>query len=326
MRIDIIGAGSLGLLLAGRLITAGNEVRVWCRSHEQPEVLKRDGITISYEDGREPLSVNGSRFVAGNVAAFADHYMREPSDWIVITVKQNVLHRDLPEVLGQLSSRRPSIVCFQNGTGHMEMLEQLLPGSDLFTAVTTEGAKRITLTEVIHAGKGEVWIGTTTSHEAAGAYSAGASYENKANPLVETLLVAGFSAFLSNEMNTMIYRKLLINAVINPLTAIWRIPNGQLLSSETRVQVMRELYDEAIQVYEAYGIPYEADAWNAIVGVCRATSGNTSSMLADVLAGRATEIRWINGSLIKMAERLGLEVPLQRCMCRLVEGMIAEER
>jgi 2-dehydropantoate 2-reductase len=127
-------------------------------------------------------------------------------------------------------------------------------------------------------------------------------------------------------VDTIIYRKLLINAVINPLTAIWRIPNGGLLASGERMKLMRELYDEAVAVYDACGIVHENGTWDSIIGVCRATSGNTSSMLADVLAARATEIRWINGSIVEMAERSGLAVPLHRWMCRMVEGMIAEER
>ncbi len=119
----------------------------------------------------------------------------------------------------------------------------------------------------------------------------------------------------------MIYRKLLINAVINPLTAIWRIPNGELLASEGRLQLMRELFREATMVYDACGVTYDEDAWDNILEVCRITAGNISSMLADVLASRTTEIRWINGSLVEMAERTGTSVPLHRWICQLVEGI-----
>ncbi|MNC52863.1 2-dehydropantoate 2-reductase [compost metagenome] len=124
----------------------------------------------------------------------------------------------------------------------------------------------------------------------------------------------------------MIYRKLLFNAVINPLTAIWRIQNGELTASGERIQLMKELYREAVNVYDACGIAYDVDAWEDILEVCRATSGNTSSMLADVLASRATEIRWINGSIVEMADRAGIAVPLHRWICRLVEGMNVKER
>ncbi|MNI47078.1 2-dehydropantoate 2-reductase [compost metagenome] len=190
--------------------------------------------------------------------------------------------------------------------------------------MTTEAAKRKTLTEVIHAGRGEVYIGKENQGDSGADMPP--DEQKAAISLTDQLVTAGFSAFMSKEVNTMIYRKLLINAVINPLTAVWRVQNGELLASEQRVLLMKELYAEAVAVYDACGIVYEDQAWEHIVEVCRATSGNISSMLADVLASRETEIRWINGSIVDLGERRGIEVPLHRWICRLVEGMRARER
>lgn len=318
MRIDLIGAGSLGLLLAGRLIESGNEVRLWCRGIEQCRQLDRSGLTVSYEDERESIWISGDRFVSAPIEEFADTYLSEPSDWILVTVKQNTLHNDLPAHLSLLKEEGIHLICFQNGIGHMEMLGGLLPNANLYAAITTEAAKRKSLTEVIHAGAGEVWIGE---------WSKGTRQVHRihtdlqANNLIEVLIMAGFSAFLSNEVDTMIYRKLLINAVINPLTAIWRIPNGELLASDHRMHLMKELFREAIAVYDVCGVPYDEDAWENILQVCRSTAGNISSMLADVLASRTTEIRWINGSIVDMAEQSGAAVPYNRMICQIVEGI-----
>lgn len=318
MRIDIIGAGSLGLLLAGRLVQSGNDVRLWCRGIEQCRQLARNGLTISYEDQRESIWLPGDRFVSEPIGKFADIYLDEPSDWIIVTVKQNILHEDLPAYLSKLKQDKIHLICLQNGVGHMEMLRELLPCAKLYAAVTTEAAKRKSLTEVIHAGEGEVWIGEWNK-ENRQVHSI--HNDLQAKYLVEVLLTAGFSAFLSNEVDTMIYRKLMVNAVINPLTAIWRIPNGELLVSDHRIHLMKELFSEAAAVYDACGIPYDEDAWENIIQVCRSTASNISSMLADVLASRTTEIRWINGSLVDMAERSGTPVPTHRMVCQLVEGI-----
>lgn len=326
MIIDIIGAGSLGMLLAGRLIKSGNKVRLWCRGKVQCQQLFHNGLTISYENETNEIFIPGEQFVAAPIRDFTDTYLMEPSDWIAITVKQNSLHYELPEILTAIREKQSHIVCFQNGCGHMEMLSAILPNAKLYVAVTTEAAKRKSLIEVIHAGAGTVWIGSWNKQDQKEGRSIDINIDVQANCLIETLTLAGFSALLSNEMNTMIYRKLLINSVINPLTAIWRIPNGELLASNYRMQIMKELYDEAIAVYEACDVVYEVGAWDNILEVCRSTSGNTSSMLADVLASKTTEIHWINGCLVNMAERSGMAVPLHRLVCQLVEGMIAEER
>ncbi len=319
VKIDIIGAGSLGLLLAGKLIGAGAEVRLWCRSDEQSRALEENGITISYEDGQPPVFLPPDKFKSASVNTFAEVYLHDPGDWMAIMVKQNALHNEFPQILLPLKQSKIQAVCFQNGYGHLELLQELLPQAAVWAAVTTEAAKRKTLTEVVHAGRGEICIGkvgdSNTTHGPSSLIS-----------FIETLTAAGFSASMSKEVDTMIYRKLLINAVINPLTAIWRVPNGELLAAEQRIHLMKELYEEAIAVYEACGIALESNAWEGIMEVCRATAGNISSMLADVLSSRATEIRWINGSIVDMAERSGIDAPQHRWICRMVEGMLVRER
>ncbi|QWU14955.1 2-dehydropantoate 2-reductase [Paenibacillus sophorae] len=318
MRIDIIGAGSLGLLLAGKLIFAGSRVRLWCRSEEQCAALSEDGITVSYEDGREPILVPGSEIEALPMSEFSRLYPEKPGDWLVLTVKQGPLHKMLPELLAPLRQSELNLLCLQNGWGHMELLRELLPAAHLYAAVTTEGAKRESQVRVVHAGTGQTVIGLWGE--------SGTVQNNIAASLAKALVLAGFPVTLSNQVDTAIFRKLLINAVINPLTAVWRIPNGELLSSDLRLSMMRELYEEAVSVYDACGIACEFSLWDDILEVCRATSGNLSSMLADVLASRETEIGWINGSLVELAKQSGIDVPAHRWIIRMVEGMIVKER
>lgn len=113
MRIDIIGAGSLGLLLAGRLIASGNKVRLWCRGIEQCRQLENEGLTVSYEDGSDSISISGARFAFAPIEEFTDVYFREPSDWIIVTVKQDILHNVLPEFLSPLGKNRHTSFVFK---------------------------------------------------------------------------------------------------------------------------------------------------------------------------------------------------------------------
>ncbi|KAA9007616.1 2-dehydropantoate 2-reductase [Paenibacillus spiritus] len=319
MRIDIVGAGSLGKLFAARLAASGTEVRLWCRTREQSDTLNRDGLLL-YEPGRpEPVRPENGRLQAYPIEEFAARLSGGSPDWILLAVKQNVLHRDLAEPLSQLRGNGVRVVCLQNGGGHLAMLRERLPDARLYAAVTTEGATGRSLREVTHAGKGETWIGEYDG-------GSGADHSEDAIPLQKVLEAAGFTTGLSNEVDTLIYRKMLVNAVINPLTAIWRVRNGELLDSEARLDAMRLLCDESVRILASCGIDAGNDAWERIVAVCRSTSDNTSSMLADVLAGRETEVRWINGHLAALAESSGTEAPLNRMATRLVEGMIAKER
>ncbi|WP_151735856.1 ketopantoate reductase family protein ['Paenibacillus yunnanensis' Narsing Rao et al. 2020] len=327
MKVDIIGAGSLGMLIAGRLAAAGTEIRLWCRSREQSEALEKKGLVVSYEDGREPLKLAGDQVAAEPASGFAGAWLKEPGQLVVLAVKQNALQESVLQLLTPLKDEPLRIVCLQNGYGHIGLLQSRFPSAEIWAAVTTEAAKRKNLIEVIHTGSGEICIGKQGG-QSSGAYLADQTEESGGPAIrsfVEALNTAGFSAYLSNEVDNMIYRKLLINAVINPLTAIWRIPNGELLHSEKRMHLMKALYDEITAVYEACGIPYDRGMWEKVMEVCLNTAANTSSMLADVMAARPTEIRWINGSIVDLAQHGGVEAPMNVMICRLLEGMNAKE-
>jgi 2-dehydropantoate 2-reductase len=229
----------------------------------------------------------------------------------------------IEEVLEQIQpaaqmDRDIGIVCLQNGIGHIERIRKAWPKAVVCPAVTTEGAKRQGVASIVHAGSGVTEIGSSEEGEEA-------KNNNFNQCVLNRLLAAGFDACLSKEIENGMYRKLLINAVINPLTAVWRVRNGELLSHPIRIHMMRRLYDEGIQVYEAHGIHWENAWWEQIINVCRSTAENHSSMLADVLAQSMTEVASINGQLVQMADQAGVTAPTHEVLWQLIEGMRLKE-
>ncbi|WP_194541657.1 ketopantoate reductase family protein [Paenibacillus sp. JZ16] len=316
MNIHIIGAGSLGLLYAGKLADSGCRVTLWCRSEEQADKLRASGITIE-EPGRHQV-VDAHAFSVSSWSSFAESGGGADADYLFLMLKQQGIEEMATEMLAPFGQDHRRLLCFQNGTGHLERLQDLLPMWTLYAAITTEGAKRTSSVSVLHAGHGTTTIGKM---KPAGSSLDAFSQDDHEIKLVKQLNRAGFEAFLSNEMDEMINRKLLINAVINPLTALWRIPNGELLTSPERVRLMEQLYNEGIAVYEAAGIPYGSGLWEWILSVCQSTSGNTSSMLKDVMDGRTTEVAWINGSIVRLGQKYGISVPKHELITQLIEGM-----
>lgn len=323
MKIHIIGAGSLGLLYGGRLAANGTEVTLWCRSKEQAEQLNQEGIKISRNGVF--THIPPELFRAEPISRFHELGGAREGDFIFLMVKQTGMTKAVEELLAPYSTEHRRLLCFQNGTGHMELMEHLLPGWKLYAAITTEGAKRSGAVEVVHAGEGSTWIGEAGDSLSVQGQVNRFIGDASEKALASRLERAGFEVFLSKEMDGMIFRKLLMNAVINPLTALWRIPNGELLESEERIQLMRELYEEGTAVYTACNIPWATDLWDQILQVCRATSGNTSSMLKDILDGRVTEVTSINGSIVRMGESKGVLTPAHRLIWKLIEGIHVKE-
>lgn len=317
--IDIIGAGSLGLLFAGRLAATGTDVRLWTRTLEQARTIACDGITVFDKEGEIAVHVSGDTFKVAPLADWQRLNSHAAAQWIFLMTKQGAIREVLEQILPVANTaRKPEMVCFQNGIGHIERIRQVWPEGVLYPAVTTEGAKRQGTASIVHAGAGVTEIGWSEEQ-------AKAQAGNFEECVLNRLLAAGFDVCLSKEIEYGMYRKLLINAVINPLTAIWRIRNGELLSDPVRLHMMRRLFDEGIQVYEAHGIRWDSGWWEQIMNVCRATADNHSSMLADVLAQSTTEVASINGQLVQMAERAGITAPTHKVLWQLIEGMRLKE-
>jgi len=194
----------------------------------------------------------------------------------------------------------------QNGFGNYETLERVLGQEKVALGVTTVAARMLEPGYVQHTGEGKVTIGL---HPQLGG-------------LGELLNRAGFQVEMVPDPKSLLWGKLVINAAINPLTALLRVPNGELMSRPAARELMSEAACEAAMVASRQGItlPY-TDPVNAVENVARNTAINTSSMLQDVLRGTPTEIDAINGAIIRVGEALGVPTPVNRILWRLVRAL-----
>ncbi len=301
-KASVLGGGSLGLLLASKLHAAGRECVVWTRTREQAERLNEEGLYLEEGEG-----VPGRRLA---VAASPWDDASPFSGIVLLTVKQTALEARFLSRLAELVPPGGTVVPFQNGIGHVETLRETLPGRDVVVALTTEGALRTDANRVRHTGRGDIRLGDD-----------GRTRPERLKAVERMLKQAGFSVFLSKQLDIDMMRKLLINAVINPITAILRIPNGAIAASPARLELAEALFRETYRVLSAYGLKGEADLWDAILRVCEATAGNRSSMLQDIDAGKTTEIDSINGMIARMAAAKNLDASWNRMVTALVKAL-----
>jgi len=116
------------------------------------------------------------------------------------------------------------------------------------------------------------------------------------------------------EFEREVWRKALVNAAINPVTAARGIPNGKLLDEPMRTEALR-LLGEALAVARAAGFGFTSEeVTRDFDRVVRATAQNRSSMLQDLDHGRPTEIDAISGEILREAGKYDLELPATRAM------------
>ena len=164
------------------------------------------------------------------------------------------------------------------------------------------------LGRVHHAGEGDTFIGELDG-----------SVSPRVELVAKAVSAAGIQVQTRPDIQRLIWRKVLVNVAINALTAILRVRNGVLLEHEPAVRVMEEAVREAVRAAATRSIRFaEDEALAQAKEVTRRTAGNRSSMLADILAGRRTEIDYINGAIAAMAP-----APVNRVLAELVRALEA---
>lgn len=159
----------------------------------------------------------------------------------------------------------------------------------------------------------------------------------------------GYDSAVQSEllMNIILWKKLAVNCVINPLTAIHNVKNGQLLASEHQGQdtkvirrileeisqvailEMKELTEQEIQKEEGDSLSESmlsslsvSSLEEFVFKIMLDTSNNISSMLQDVRANRVTEVQFLNGYVVSLGkEKHGIDCPVNEKMVRLVENL-----
>ena len=301
MKIAIIGPGAMGCLFAGLLMEAGQEdVWLFDKREERAREIAKNGLKIE--------GIGGARSVSG-IKTTTDPTEAAPVDLILIFVKSYdtiaASHAILPAV-----GDNTTVLTLQNGLTNVQSISQILGADKVVAGITSHGATMLGTGHVRHAGAGQTTIGEPGGGSA------------RIECIANILSSAGLKTVISHNIHDSIWGKLIINAAINPLTAITKLKNGALLEYNETRRLLDMTAAEAARVAAARGIslPYD-DAPSAVAAVCRATSSNVSSMLQDVLRQKRTEIDAINGAIVDEAKKAGVEAPINETLTYLVKGI-----
>ncbi|MCC6987334.1 MAG: 2-dehydropantoate 2-reductase, partial [Anaerolineales bacterium] len=194
----------------------------------------------------------------------------------------------------------------QNGLGNRERLSRDLGAGRVALGITTTGATLLGPGLVKVGGEGIISL-----------------EQNPAlAPIEAALRSSNFNLQIVADTRSLVWGKLVINAAINPLTALLRVPNGELLNHPWARKAMSALARETAQVAEAerVSLPFE-DPIQAAEEVARKTAKNLSSMFQDVRRGAPTEIDAICGAVTKRGEQHGIETPYNRSCWQLVKSI-----
>jgi 2-dehydropantoate 2-reductase len=307
VKVTVIGAGSIGMLLAGQLAMAGTKVNLVTRTREQCSIINQHGLQVESSDSSQMV----------NIPCYSSLDHGQPADVVFLTVKQKDVTAAI-DTIQKWTGPDTLIVALQNGWGHGELLSSAFPTHLLFMAVTTQGARKQHANHVQSTGKGETWIGLWDSESNR---IADPKKKLKVEFIIDCLVIAGIQAYFTENIKVKMWNKWILNCVVNPLTAVLGVRNGELLKSPSTERLMKEIFKECISVAKAEQIKInESHLWETIRDVCRRTEKNHSSMLQDLKANRKTEIDAINGAMATLAEKHRISLPYNDGMIHLIHA------
>ncbi len=317
-KILIVGTGALACLFAARLTQAECNITMLGSWQEGLTAIRKQGVRLIESNGNEQRfkvqATNAPRDCAG-------------IKYAIVLVKAWQTERVAHQLVDCLAEDGIALT-LQNGLGNYETLVQAL---DSVATESTEKTDEKNSKGSVAKRNSRVALGSTTTGatllgpgvvKAGGEGIVSIGRNQATGPIEAALKSAKFNVQVVDDPQSLIWGKLVINAAINPLTALLKIPNGELLKRPSARALMGMLAREVAQVAEAEHIrlPF-ADPVLAVEEVARKTAANHSSMLQDVLRGAPTEIDAICGAVVIIAEQHQINVPVNRTCWQLVNAI-----
>jgi 2-dehydropantoate 2-reductase len=291
VKVGIVGGGAVGLLMAAYLHRM-YDITLYTRRQSQAALLNKNGLRLMKDRKEETFFIKAKHIEQSEMN----------DDVVFVTVKQY----DLPKLASSVNRLQnvPTIIFLQNGMGHLQLLSQF-NNRNIVLGVVEHGALKHDDRTVEHTGEGKISLAVWKG-EMGGAQR-----------FIEQSS-SHFPFLFKKDWYEMLAMKLAINAVVNPLTALLRVKNGQLLEVNEYRIMMQLLFSE---LKDVLSLSDEQQAWENIVHVCEKTANNRSSMLKDIEQGRQTEIDAILGYIIQRGKSMNIQTPLCEFLLYAIKGM-----
>ena len=310
MRIAIIGVGSIGGILLGALSDTDAEMVAVARGTTATE-LSDMGLVMHMPEGSIEVIPPDAFSTFDSAAGPVPDEIHGSCDAAILCGKADSTPM-LVQLAEDVLTPQGVAISVQNGLGHAEVLAHRLGRSRVLGGSITHGAWRDGEGSVHWVGRGAIRLGWIEGGAPSGA----------AAGLLSALAAAGLEPEWSEDMQRIVWTKLLVNVAINPVCSIAGVRNGALLEMPELWEQALGAMQEAATVAEASGV----DLGDLVLDdylrqVAGATAENRCSMLQDVMAGRLTEIDALCGAVVSQGESVGVPTPRNAMLHALVKGI-----
>ena len=311
MNIVIIGQGAIGLLLFHLI----NRHQGTINKTQYSVSLRPSYQTKQKQTNYQFTNIEGD--ISNQKLTYADDEAITNADIIIFAVKSYQVKQAV-EKLRPLFCAEATIALCHNGMGTLENVAPLLlPSQVIITMLTTHGCLKASSLNIVHTGFGQIDLGLAEPLP---------SNVNKTKSPVSAHMITTLTSLLApatfhQNITEKQWQKLAINCVINPLTALNNVSNGDITQKKYH-STIRDTLQEVVLVAKTQKIVLEVDSLiEVVINVAKATANNSSSMRCDVNEHRKTEIAYINGFIHHLGQEHNIATPANSLLYKQINKL-----
>ena len=299
MEIAIIGAGAMGTLYGGWLAER-NQVSFIDSAKTAVDAINACGVKIEYDTEKKDYK---------NVKAFCSGQYPKKAELVIVFVKSNYTE-DAMEQNKNIIGENTVVMTLQNGLGNDEIIAKYVPADRIVTGICRHNAKKLSPSSAKYMGGKYTAIGSRWGSEA------------HAEKIGKVFNESGIYTIIDEDIMRAVWSKVFVNATMNPLTAIFDMPNGFITDDPYAWKLSQEIVREAAAVAEAEGIKFDiSEADESVRFSCEIAYNGFTSMYQDIKKKVKTEVDYINGAIVRLGEKHGIETPCNRHITEIIHGM-----
>ncbi len=307
LNILILGAGGIGGYYAARLSEAGHNVVLTARG-EHLNALKADGLTVDYEG-----EVRHHALPACSHEALCRDYAPDDFDLVAVTLKSTATEAVMAELANWLCSGSVPVLSLQNGVDNEPLIASVVGEQRVLGGLAVRIGGHVTGPGQVYAeGVAQIVMGAWPKQQA------GDPRESLLKQLDTAFNEAGIPTTMSSDIRYELWRKLVINNGVNPLSALTRLDTRSLTHHPEFGPFVYAMMAETVEAARADHVNLTQQDLDEMFSLIRNFNAIKTSMLVDREKGRPLELDSISGAVLRRCKALGVEAPVTALVSALL--------
>lgn len=303
MKILIIGTGGIGAYYGYFLQQSGNDI-VFTARGEHLAALEENGLTLIHEGTTYCTPVK-----AHTHGYLAQHFEANEFDLIILTLKAHSTDAFVKEMGSWLTSHPTFVLSLQNGVDNENILADLLGSQYVLGGLAVRIGSHVLSPGVIQStGKAEIIIGAWPN-DAEHSSPVPSPVPSIVSQFSDVLAQASIPNQVSTDIRRELWRKLMINNGVNPLSAITGLDTFALTNHERLGSLVYGMMQETVNAAKADGVELTQQDLSEMFELIKTFKPIKTSMLMDKEHGRKMELDSIIGVVLQRSETLGIQAP-----------------